>query len=196
MPVFPGTMPPIFEDANTIEKDGFRETRLTMYSHTGTHVDAPSHIFRDGRSLHELGISHFVGKGVLVDSGRHEKIDLGILQSRSKLITDSDFVLLHTHWGERWGTDGYFDGHPSLTIAAAKWLSEQNIKGVGIDAISIDPMDSVDLPIHRVLLSKEMIIIENLANLEKIGRETFIFSCAPLRTLDADGSPVRAYATY
>lgn len=39
MPVFPGTEPPIFELANTFEKDGFREAKITMYSHTGTHID-------------------------------------------------------------------------------------------------------------------------------------------------------------
>ena len=45
MPVYPGTEPPKLQTANTIERDGFRETLLTMYSHTGTHMDAPAHLY-------------------------------------------------------------------------------------------------------------------------------------------------------
>ena len=46
MPVYPGTEPPIFEPANTYEKDGFKETKITMFTHTGTHMDPPAHLYQ------------------------------------------------------------------------------------------------------------------------------------------------------
>ena len=51
MPVYPGTETPIFAGANTYEKDGFKETMLSMFSHTGTHMDAPAHMLLDGAAL-------------------------------------------------------------------------------------------------------------------------------------------------
>ena len=54
MPVYPGTETPIFAGANTYEKDGFKETKLTMYTHTGTHMDPPAHLFADRATLDAL----------------------------------------------------------------------------------------------------------------------------------------------
>ena len=51
MPVYPGTETPIFVGANTYEKDGFKETKLTMYTHTGTHMDPPAHLFAGRTTL-------------------------------------------------------------------------------------------------------------------------------------------------
>jgi kynurenine formamidase len=68
------------------------------------------------------------------------------------------------------------------------------LKGVGFDAISPDPVDSTDLPVHRVLMNAEMVLIENLNGLERLPSSRFMFSCFPLAFTDADGSPVRAVA--
>ena len=54
MPVYPGTEPPKLTPANSYEKDGFKETLLSLYTHTGTHIDPPAHIFPDGRTLDEF----------------------------------------------------------------------------------------------------------------------------------------------
>lgn len=58
MPVYPGTEPPVLAGANTYEKDGFKETKLTMYTHTGTHMDPPAHLCRlhDARRLPRLAV--------------------------------------------------------------------------------------------------------------------------------------------
>lgn len=62
MPVFPGTEPPRIIQKNTIKKDGFAEKLFTMYSHTGTHIDAPSHMIEGGHSLNDFSIEKFIGK--------------------------------------------------------------------------------------------------------------------------------------
>ncbi len=61
-------------------------------------------------------------------------------------------------------------------------------------AISVDPSDTKDFPIHKALFADDVIIIENLVSLESIGTHSFEFSCFPLRIQEADGSPVRAVA--
>ena len=67
MPVFPGTDQPKLDSASTLEKDGFRETLLTMYSHTGTHMDAPYHVRDKGMTLDKFPADKFVGKALIVD---------------------------------------------------------------------------------------------------------------------------------
>ena len=67
MPVYPGTEPPHLKAANTYERDGFRETLLELYSHTGTHMDAPAHIFPDRPTLDQLPAEQFVGRALVVD---------------------------------------------------------------------------------------------------------------------------------
>ena len=64
MPVYPGTEKPVLTTACTIETAGYRETLLHMYSHTGTHMDAPAHMIARGRTLDSYGVEKFVGPGL------------------------------------------------------------------------------------------------------------------------------------
>ncbi len=196
MPVFPGTEKPVFKPANTIEKDGFKETLLSLYSHTGTHIDAPAHMVAGSNSLDQLPVNHFAGKATVLDFSGLEssEISLSNLQKYESKLDCLDFLILKTGWEKHWGTDRYFNGFPYLTGEAAEWLTGFNLKGVGIDAISIDDMKTTTFPVHYHLFRSNMIVIENLANLEGIREEFFIFSCLPLKYENADGSPVRAVA--
>ncbi|SNR94516.1 Kynurenine formamidase [Anaerovirgula multivorans] len=198
MPVFPGTEKPIFFPANTLEKDGFIETKLSLYSHTGTHIDAPGHMLLGANLLNQLGIDHFVGKAAVLDFTNIEKQEISkedLLKYESKL-KDLDYVLLKTGWSQYWGEDKYFDGFPFLTVEAAAWLAGFNLKGIGVDAISIDDMKTTTFPVHYKLFENNMIVIENLTNLNLINEEIFVFSCLPLNYENADGSPVRAVAMF
>jgi kynurenine formamidase len=75
---------------------------------------------------------------------------------------------------------------------AALYLTSFNLKGIGSDTISFDPVDSVELPVHHILLLKGLILIENLVNLTSLPKHNFAFSCFPLKIKNGDGSPVRA----
>jgi kynurenine formamidase len=66
------------------------------------------------------------------------------------------------------------------------------LKGTGVDAPSFDPVDSVKLSVHKALLSKGIVLIENLTNLDALPDKGFIFCCFPLKIKGGDGSPVRA----
>ena len=194
MPVFPGTEQPTLEKANTLEKDGFQEAKITMYSHTGTHIDAPAHMLSNGPYLDNLDIEHFIGNATIIDfSNRTIKlIDLDSLKPYEEKIKNVEFVIIKTGWSKYWGDKKYYENFPSLNLESAKWLSQFNLKGIGIDAISIDDMESTTFAVHKILMPRNIIIIENLTNLDSISSEFFILSILPLKNKDADGSPVRA----
>jgi len=196
MPVYPGTEPPRFTDACTIDTIGFAEKEMTMYSHTGTHMDAPSHIIEGAKTLDQLPPDHFVGKSSLVDvtSNKHPSIDCDFLKSHEHLIESSEFLLLHTGWSKLWGKDTYFQGYPVLSSKAATWLTGFQLKGIGMDTISADEAESTTFPIHTILLDRNIVIIENLRNLQALPAHGFMLCCFPLKIEYADGSPVRAVA--
>ncbi len=195
MPVFPGTEPPLFVQGTTIAKDGFAEKKITLFTHTGTHIDAPAHIFENLSDLDQLPINTFFGKAICINLSNidNEIIEKSHLKPFEQQLEKLDFVILSTGWSKYWGTDQYFSGYPLLSVDAAKFLCGLKLKGVGFDVISADSADSHSLPIHRILL-KEMIIIENLTNLQKLPATHFLFSCLPLKIESGDGSPVRAVA--
>ena len=194
MPVFPGTETPKISDGNTIERDGFAEKILTFYTHTGTHIDAPCHIHPGKKSLDEFSVDKFVGRGVIVDVKGMDSIEVETLMKYEKDIDETDFVLFSCGWEEYWGKKEYYSNFPALTEEAARWLSSKDLKGIGIDAISLDRIEDEHLPVHKLLLEKEFIFIENLKNLEKLVGRPFTLSCLPLRFERADGAPVRAVA--
>jgi arylformamidase len=195
MPVFPGTEPPILAEANTIAKNGFAEKLLSMYSHTGTHMDAPAHMVAGARTLDSYPASAFYGKAVLVDVSacQLERIGLERLMPYESRLMEADFCVLRTGWAEKWGSSAYFEDFPALTPDAAGWLAGLKLRAVGTDAISIDRMEDESFAVHHVLFKAGMFIIENLTNLDQVGVE-FTLACFPLYIKDADGSPIRAAA--
>ncbi len=196
MPVYPGTEPPQFSQACTIAANGFAEKRISLHTHTGTHVDVPGHILEGGLLLDEMGPRGFVGSACVIDASGVQSGEIGasLLQAEERAISESDFVLIHTGWSRSWGQESYLSGFPILTMDAARWLHRRRLKGVGFDTISADPAGSVGLEIHREILRAGTIIIENLTGLDALVGRSLLFSCLPLRLAGGDGSPVRAVA--
>ncbi len=195
--VYPGTEKPAFVQANTVEKDGFAEQKMTMYTHTGTHIDAPSHMLQNGKSLDQMPPKSFVGKAFCINCTgvKGDYISLEHLKVFTEKIRQADFILLGTDWSKKWKTNNYFKDFPILSKEACYWLTDFDLKGIGLDVISIDQVDdSYDMVNHKIVFNKGMIIIENLTNLDLIGDDLFTFSCLPLKIENADGSPVRAIA--
>lgn len=199
MPVFPGTPEVKISQFSTVEKDGFAEKQLYLASHIGTHMDAPAHMISGGKTLDQFLISKFSGRACIIPFS-DEDIDgqdkQEYLSQFENEIRDSEFVILHTKWSEKWGTKEYFSHFPALDKKSAEYLAGFYLSGIGIDAISIDFHDSEIFEAHQELLKSEIVIIENLCNLEQIRGQGFRFSAFPLLISDSDGSPVRAVVEY
>jgi len=198
MPVYPGTEGPRLEEANTYERDGFKETRLNMYSHTGTHMDAPAHLFAHRTTLDAFDASQFAGSAVVIDCrelGTGERITMAHVNRNRENADRAEFILFCTGWDRYWGNEEYFGEYPYIDDEVAQYLISGKKKGVGLDVIGLDPIADENLTLHKKLFQEnEMVIIENLTNLDKVGKGLFMFCALPLRYEQADGSPIRAVA--
>ncbi|EKQ56106.1 MULTISPECIES: cyclase family protein [unclassified Clostridium] len=198
MPVYPGTECPKLEIANTYEKDGFKETLLTMFSHTGTHMDAPAHLFDQRATLDSLPVEQFVGKGLVIDCSDlqdGQRITMEYIKRVKEKADKAEYILFYTGWDERWGTSAYFGNYPYITEEVAEYLIHSKKKGVGLDVIGIDPISDVNLKIHKQLFHKtDIVVIENLTRLGVVGSDLFTFCALPLKYENSDGAPIRAIA--
>ncbi len=192
MPVYPGTEQPQLTTACTIDQVGYRETLIHMYSHTGTHMDAPAHMVASGMTLDAYDAGRLIGRGIVVDCRGEDVITLEKLQAYP--LQDAEFVLFCTGWDKRWGQADYYQDFPVLTAEAAAYLATLPLKGVGEDCISLDPCDSEDFPNHLTLMRSKFLNTENLKNLDQLIGKRFLFATLPLKFENADGCSCRAVA--
>lgn len=198
MPVYPGTEPPKFTPANSYERDGFKETLLEMFTHTGTHMDPPAHLFAGRTTLDQFPAEQFIGKALVIDCRalrEGEAITMAQLAPYGSKVQEADFLLFNLGWDKRWGTESYFGDYPCLDDAVMELILAGSYKGIGFDVIGLDPIADESLPRHRALFAqKDIVNIENLKNLELCGDELFRFACLPLKVETSDGAPCRAIA--
>lgn len=194
--VYPGDPDVTLSPHATHEADGYRVTRVSLGTHSGTHVDAPSHTEPDGRTIDSFPVETFAFDAYLVDCtdcGPRDPIERSALPE-----TDADLLVLRTGWADRWGTDAYRD-HPYLARGAAAWCADRG-HHVAVDALSVDPTpgsgsddESAGVPAHHELLGAERLILENLTNLAGLPQR-FRLRAYPLPVAEGDGAPVRAVA--
>lgn len=196
MPVFPGSETPKSTTKSTYEKDGFKETLLQMYSHVGTHMDPPAHIFANQKTLDQFSPEQFIGKALVVDcrdlkEGQAITIDK-INIDKAKL---ADFLLFNLGWDKRWNLDTYFNDYPCIDDTVLEFILNSNFKGIGFDVMGLDLLRDENLTRHKALFKDTDIVnIENLTNLDQCGNDLFWFSCFPLKIENCDGFPIRAIA--
>lgn len=193
---FPGASKPNFDVIHTIAQNGFTERRIHMTSHMNTHIDAPIHIIEGTRTLDEFPMEKFIGSATVVDCSHCKSITVNHLKPFEQKIKQHDFLLFYTGWQHKWGKPSYADNFPVLVSKTTQWLTQFNLKALGFDVLSPDPVESTLLPNHKILLGKEILIIENLNNLDQLIDRSFTFYCLPLPIQSADGAPVRAVAVF
>ena len=200
MPVFPGTEEPSLHTVSTCETDGFRETKISICTHVGTHADPPAHVLGSGTTLDQYDAGQFIGKALVVDCRRVKEggaITMDCLRPYGDKIEKAEFLLFHTGWDAYWGTPRYFGDYPCIDDSVLEYVVAGPYKGIGFDTFGIDPIGDEELTQHRKLFqNREMINIENLKNLHLCGSDLFWFGCFPLKIRQSDGAPVRAVAWF
>lgn len=200
MPVYPGTDKPRLIPANSYEKDGFKETLLQMFTHTGTHMDPPSHLYADRTTLDQFPASQFIGKALVIDCrDLHEGEDITVerVKRYGAKADQADFLLFNLGWDKRWGTEAYFGNYPCIDETVLEYIIQGKYKGIGFDVIGLDPIADENLTRHKKLFKHcDIVNIENLKDLELCGNDLFWFSCYPLKLENCDGSPIRAVAWF
>ena len=196
MSLFPETPPPSFTPIATVEQEGWHETMLHLTSHTGTHMDAPAHMIAGGATLDTMDVSRFMGRALVLDVStlRGAAVTRELLEAHRAQLRRADFLLLRTGFGSLWGTPEYLGDFAVPTAEAMAYLAELHIRGVGIDALSLDSLDTAVYTNHLTGLGAGMIFIENL-RLDALTDGTVVqFQALPLHYRHADGAPARAVA--
>jgi Predicted metal-dependent hydrolase len=180
---------------HTIESTGYNITRLSMSTHQGTHLDAPSHFFNNGTAVDCLPLERVNGKAIKIDlchKKPKEPITLEDMLPFQENIFKGSRIIYQTGWDKIFPDKTYFTDFPYLSKELAEWLASREIFLLGMDTPTPNPIDW--LAVHHSLLGKGIVIVEGLANLEKLVENEFFFSAAPLKIQGRDGSPVRAFA--
>jgi kynurenine formamidase len=197
MPVWPGDPPVLLRPAARIATHGYNLLEVHLGSQSGTHVEAPYHVDDAGPRLDELPLHRFVGEAVVADlRGLPDGSPIGPEQLATvrDRLAPGVVLLLCTGWSAHWGTPRYA-AHPWLTPAAAEVVVQAGVRTVGIDASSVDALDSTTLPTHRVLAAAHAVIAENLTDVAVLlGSGPATVWLMPLALEHAEGSPVRAIA--
>lgn len=193
MPAFPGDEK-VFsvEDIMSVTSgDPYSIKKLTMLTHTGTHIDAPCHYIPDAKSIDELDLSKFIGLADVIEIQNTHCITLDDIKNHS--FDPGIIALFKTNNSTIWQKNiSFYENYIYLTQEAAAFLVEKNVKTVGIDYLSIDPYGEHIKPLtHLTLLNNNIPIIEGL-DLSNVPQGRYKFTCLPLKIAGIDGSPARA----
>ncbi|MDR3590603.1 MAG: cyclase family protein [Negativicutes bacterium] len=178
---------------------GYASKLVLISDHGGTHLDAPFHFFEEGRTIDQVPLESTFGEAVLIDvSARdpRQPVTAAMLEERlaatNTEVKPGDIVLIRA-WAGEWNGPGFHHAE-ALDISAAKWLSARSVKAIGMDLSNVDTLSNMGRTAHLELLGKNIGIMENLTNLDKLSKTRFFFMGIPLNIRGLSGSPIRALA--
>lgn len=189
---WPGDSPVRIERVQAIEYgDDCNVSRLSMSSHTGTHMDAPLHFLRSGRGLDRMPLDATVGPAQVIQI--HDPQQITVAELRPCRIRRGDRLLFKTRNSSRcWKQKSFVKEFVHLSSEAANFLAENGVRAVGVDYLSVGPYGSNDSKtVHQALLRAGVWIIEGL-NLSQVRPGRYELVCLPLKILQSDGAPARA----
>lgn len=193
--VWPGDPTVLIKDIATYEREGYKVELYSSTTHTGTHIDAPAHMLKDGKAIDEIDPSSFVQEGYVMRlPSSKQEISEGQIKMLWNDSYDDKSILINTGWcdniGKRQGLD-----FPGLSLEAAHFLVERGIKMVGIDTLGIEPYSHPDFAVHKFLLKHGVVIIECLSNLgELIEGKKYLIIALPIKLKNSGGSMARVIA--
>jgi kynurenine formamidase len=197
--------------------EGWTRELVQLGTHNSTHVDAPYHYNSRIRgvpaaTIDELPLERFFGPGVVVDFTARadgEAIDVDDMQAAlvalPHALAPGDIVLVRTGRDRFYGQPDYIDRGPGVTCEATRWLYDQGVRVMGIDAwgwdrpLRLEAADAlardeagVFWAAHQADLDYSQ--IERLVGLDKLPATGFTVACFPLRIVRASAAPARVVA--
>ncbi|MBI5117136.1 cyclase family protein [Candidatus Poribacteria bacterium] len=190
MPVYEGDTPVEVISASSIEKgDPYNVSRLFLGTHTGTHIDAPLHFIKGGKSIDEIPPDVLIGRAAVVEVTdpveiKHQELATAPLKGEKR-------VLFKTRNSRLWREKEFRKDFVYIAEDTAGYLIQAGVKLVGIDYLSVEKFGSADSVVHRALLGAGVVVVEGL-NLSEVEPGSYELICLPLRIAGGDGSPCRA----
>jgi arylformamidase len=179
--VFPGDPAVRF---SSIDEAGVTITSLSLCSHSGTHIDAPCHYYKDGAGVDQIPLTHLIGRCRVIDlQTAGDEITAADLSER---LCGASRVLIRTWFSEKTTFDQHY---PALSREAAALLCREKVICVGIDTPSVEPFTG-DGSVHRELLREGIAIIE-LLDLSRVAEGEYWLTALPLPLKGLDGAPAR-----
>lgn len=182
---FPDNPPIEVDRISDVEKgDLCSISRLTMGTHTGTHIDAPIHFLPGGTGAEEVPLENLIGPGRVIEIKDPDAIKAEELRHHNLGVGER--LLFKTSNSERcWKTSKFVPDFVSIAEDAASYLANLKTLAVGIDYLSAGSPET-----HRTLLGAGVVIIEGL-NLTGISHGHYELLCLPLKIMGGDGAPAR-----
>lgn len=185
--------------ARTLEKDGWNATTLQLYSHSGTHMDAPMHFEVNTQTIDLVPLERCISEAWVVDLRAiqaKEEITIDHLKSIADKIDPGQSILLHTGWSKKLGTDEYRNGLPRISKDLAAWLGKKGVNMLGVEPPSVADVNNINevTEIHQILMQGDIIIVEGLCNLEALSHAKITLIALPLKVENGDGAPARVIA--
>ncbi len=180
--------------------------------HHGTHLDAPIHGAEGQPSVDQLTAADLFGPAAVIDVAaqcqddpdyRLTKDDLLAWEAQHGNLPDGAIVLMYTGWSKKWSDYEAYknqdaEGHmhfPGFSEEAARFLiDERQIKGIGIDNLSVDPAAGRGFPVHRVVNGSGKFHLENVANMHLLPPAGAFLIIAPIKIEGGSGGQVRIFA--
>lgn len=188
LPVYPGDPPFEIEPVQRLGSAPFNLSRISLATHTGTHVDAPAHFVPGGATIDALPPEILMGKARVVEILARERIERADLEPQD--LRDDLRILLKTRMSGQMLRSGFQEDHLYLSGDAAAYLAQAGLKLVGFDYLSVDRYGAQDFPAHHALLEAGVVIVEGL-DLSEVEPGEYDMTCLPLRVAGGDGAPAR-----
>lgn len=173
-------------------KDGDSDnlTHISMCAHSGTHMDAPCHFRKSGKTIDKMPLSAGIGKARVIEIS--DKEDITVEELRPHRIRKGERLLFKTNnSNRRWDNKPFMEHFVHLSTDAAKFLAEKKVQTIGIDYLSIGGYNGNVIDVHDIILKAGIWVIEGL-NLNKIDPGNYELICTPIKIIGADGAPSRA----
>jgi arylformamidase len=170
-------------------------SEVSMWSHVGTHLEAPYHYYREREDVSGIALESVVGECTLLqftDRGHGEAITLDDVVERGVDIRRGDIVFIRTDQGHYRTTQSH--DRPYFTVEAIDWLVERGITCLGVDCSGIEKRGVPGQPNHVRLFENGIPLIEHLAGLDRLSTSRFFVVAVPWRVRGLEASPVSVVA--